>query len=217
MFTGIIEALGTISALNAKTGDFELQIDVGKLDMADVKLGDSIAVNGTCLTVTAFSNTHFSADVSTETIKCSKLGLLAVGDKVNLEKACTANTRLGGHIVSGHVDGLGYVGQVNANGSATDYWINVKPELAKYIAAKGSITVDGISLTTNEVKQDSFRLTIIPHTSEQTTIASWQVGAAVNIEVDVIARYLERLMNYKTPEQNDGAMLDLLAKSGFIK
>ncbi len=217
MFTGIIEALGTISALNAKSGDFELQVDVGELDMADVKLGDSIAVNGTCLTVTAFSDTQFSADVSSETIKCSKLGLLKQGDKVNLEKACTANTRLGGHIVSGHVDGLGHVAQVNANGSATDYWIKVKPELAKYIAAKGSITVDGISLTTNEVKQDSFRLTIIPHTSEQTTIASWQAGSAVNIEVDVIARYLERLMNYKTPEQNDGAMLDLLAKSGFIK
>ncbi|NTS77064.1 riboflavin synthase [Catenovulum sp. SM1970] len=219
MFTGIIASLGSIKAINAKSGDFELVIAVGKLDMSDVQLGDSIAVNGTCLTVTAFNHDEFSADVSSESIKRTKLQQAKTGDKVNLEKACTPDTRLGGHIVSGHVDGVGQIINVIENGSATDYWVSAPDGLAKYIAEKGSITVDGISLTSNEVSGDAFRLTIIPHTAQETTIKSWQIGTSVNLEVDVIARYLERLMSYQTPEQSrqqkDDAMLDLLVKSGF--
>lgn len=216
MFTGIIECTGRIKNINPKGGDFELVIDTGVLDMADVKLGDSIAVNGVCLTVTQFSEQSFCADVSAETIKRTKLADQKSGDKVNLEKACRPDTRLGGHIVSGHVDGVGRVDKVSANANAVDYWIEAPAELAHYIAEKGSITLDGISLTVNEVKGRYFRLTIIPHTSERTAIADWQVGARINLEVDVIARYLERLMQAREIPQG-GVTLDLLQKSGMIK
>lgn len=216
MFTGIIEAVGKIQAINPKAGDFELVINSQSLDLGDVKLGDSIAVSGVCLTVTHFSEQSFSADVSAETIKLTKLADLSVGSDVNLEKACLPTSRLGGHIVSGHVDGVGIVSRVSPNANAIDYWISAPPELAKYIAQKGSITVDGISLTVNEINESDFRLTIIPHTSEKTTINDWQPGSKVNLEVDVIARYLERLMS--APSQvSSGVTMELLAKSGFIK
>ncbi|MCU4676166.1 riboflavin synthase [Catenovulum sp. 2E275] len=216
MFTGIIEAVGNINAINAKAGDFELVINTNELDLTDVKLGDSIAVSGVCLTVTHFTNSHFSADVSAETIRRTKLADLSVGSKINLEKACLPTSRLGGHIVSGHVDGVGEVARILPNANATDYWISAPKDLAKYIAEKGSITVDGISLTVNEIKQHEFRLTIIPHTTEKTTIGDWQIGSKVNLEVDVIARYLERLMTAQR-EPESGVTMELLAKSGFIK
>lgn len=216
MFTGIIEAVGEIQRINPKSGDFELIINTQDLDLSDVKLGDSIAVSGVCLTVTHFTNSSFHADVSAETIQRTKLGQLNAGSQVNLEKACMPNSRLGGHIVSGHVDGIGVVEQVYANANAFDYWIVAPSELAKYIAEKGSITVDGISLTVNEISGSRFRLTIIPHTTERTTIADWQVGAKVNLEVDVIARYLERLMS-ADGQKSGGVTMELLAKSGFIK
>ncbi|KMT65192.1 riboflavin synthase [Catenovulum maritimum] len=215
MFTGIIEAVGNIQKINPKSGDFELVVDVNSLDMSDVKLGDSIAVNGVCLTVTQFSKTSFNADVSAETIRCTKLADLTSGSKVNLEKACRPDSRLGGHIVSGHVDAVGRVESVLANANATDYWISAPDEISHYIAEKGSITVDGISLTVNQVEQNQFRLTIIPHTTEQTNILDWVVGAKVNLEVDVIARYLERLMTAKP--KSEGVTMELLAKSGFLK
>ncbi|WAJ71370.1 riboflavin synthase [Catenovulum adriaticum] len=216
MFTGIIEAVGKIQAINAKAGDFELVVNSQSLDLNDVKLGDSIAVSGVCLTVTHFDSQSFSADVSAETIKLTKLADLSVGSEVNLEKACLPTSRLGGHIVSGHVDGVGYVSRITPNANAIDYWISAPAELAKYIAQKGSITVDGISLTVNDIQESDFRLTIIPHTSEKTTINDWHVGSKVNLEVDVIARYLERLMS--APSQvSSGVTMELLAKSGFIK
>ncbi|AWB64974.1 riboflavin synthase [Saccharobesus litoralis] len=217
MFTGIIEAVGHIMALSPVQNGYQVKVAVNGLDMQDVRLGDSIAVNGTCLTVTQFDAQSFQADVSSETVKRTKFSSLSIGSKVNLEKACTPNTRLGGHIVSGHVDGVANLKQIQDNGNATEYWLEAPADLAKYIAVKGSITVDGISLTVNEVSGNRFRLTIIPHTAEQTTIVKWQVGDKVNIEVDVIARYLERLMNYQTPQQQDQNMMNLLAKSGFIK
>ncbi len=216
MFTGIIEAVGNIKAINAKSGDFELVINTNELDLSDVKLGDSIAVSGVCLTVTHFTSSSFSADVSAETIKRTKLSQLNIGSEVNLEKACLPTSRLGGHIVSGHVDGVGVVERVLKNANATDYWVSAPTDLAKYIAEKGSITVDGISLTVNEISQNDFRLTIIPHTTEKTTIGDWQPGSKVNLEVDVIARYLERLMTAQSQPES-GVTMELLAKSGFIK
>lgn len=217
MFTGIIEAVGRLSSIQAKSGDFQITIAVGKLDMSDVKLGDSIAVNGVCLTVTHFDSTQFSADVSAETINRSKLSQLNAGSSVNLEKACKPTTRLGGHIVSGHVDGVGHLVSMQANASATDYWIETPHDIAKYIAEKGSITVDGISLTVNEVVGQRFRLTIIPHTGSETNIASWVVGERLNLEVDVIARYVERLMSYKQAENSGGVTMEMLARTGYIK
>ncbi|WP_017444826.1 riboflavin synthase [Gayadomonas joobiniege] len=216
MFTGIIECVGTIEQIKPKGGDFELVINTGQLDLSDVALGDSIAVNGVCLTVTHYTGQSFSADVSAETIKRTKLADQQAGDLVNLEKACLPTTRLGGHIVSGHVDGVARVDRVSANANATDYWIEAPAELAHYIAEKGSITLDGISLTVNEVNGRFFRLTIIPHTTEVTSIKDWQPGARINIEVDVIARYLERLMQAREIPQG-GVTLDLLQKSGMLK
>lgn len=215
MFTGIIEAVGQIKQINPKAGDFELVVSVASLDMSDVKLGDSIAVSGVCLTVTQFDSSCFYADVSAETIKCTKLSQLGIGSKVNLEKACRPDSRLGGHIVSGHVDAVGTIESVMPNANATDYWICAPQEISHYIAEKGSITVDGISLTVNQVEHNQFRLTIIPHTTEKTNMSDWVVGAKMNLEVDVIARYLERLMTAKT--KSEGVTMDLLAKSGFLK
>ncbi|OOF09032.1 riboflavin synthase [Salinivibrio sp. PR5] len=220
MFTGIIEAVGRVERLTRRGQDMTLTIDSGELDLCDVKLGDSIATNGVCLTVVALSATGYSADVSSETLARSSLGHLSVGDKVNLEKAMLPTTRFGGHMVAGHVDGLGEVTSVNQTGRAWEYWIRLPSELAKYVALKGSITVDGISLTVNDVNGSTFKLTIVPHTAEQTTIQTFAPGRKVNIEVDVIARYLERLMlgdKAAEPTQSTGVSLDTLARSGFLK
>ncbi|QIR06757.1 riboflavin synthase [Salinivibrio costicola] len=220
MFTGIIEAVGRVERLTRRGQDMTLTIDSGELDLCDVKLGDSIATNGVCLTVVALSATGYSADVSSETLARSSLGHLSVGDKVNLEKAMLPTTRFGGHMVAGHVDGLGEVTSVNQTGRAWEYWIRLPSELAKYVALKGSITVDGISLTVNDVNGSTFKLTIVPHTAEQTTIQTFAPGRKVNIEVDVIARYLERLMlgdKAAEPTQPTGVSLDTLARSGFLK
>lgn len=219
MFTGIIEAIGRVETVTAVGGDMRLRLAVGQLDMADVKLGDSIAVNGVCLTVVEFDQGHFTADVSNETLAHSSLKGLKRGSSVNLEKAMLANGRFGGHIVSGHVDGLGELIQVSPNGRALDYWVRVPTELARYIAEKGSVTIDGASLTVNQVKGDTFRLTIIPHTAEQTIIQQYQVGQSVNLEVDVLARYLERLLT--APSERDkaqaGLTIEALAQAGFVK
>ena len=194
MFTGIIQAVGTLSDLQPKGGDMALVVNTGKLDMSDVQLGDSIAVNGVCLTAVAFSDSSFTADVSRETLSLTSLGDLSKGSSVNLEKALTLETRLGGHLVSGHVDGLGEV--VARRNDGRSEWFNIKaPEdLAKYIAAKGSITIDGVSLTVNRVDGVHFEINIVPHTIQETVIGNYQSGSKVNLEVDVIARYLERLL-----------------------
>ncbi|MCV2883222.1 riboflavin synthase [Aestuariibacter sp. AA17] len=219
MFTGIIEAVGHIETLLPKGDDIRLTVNVGKLDMSDVALGDSIATNGVCLTVTGFSDTHFCADVSPETIKKTGFAQYSAGGKVNLEKAMQANARLGGHIVSGHVDGVGVVDTITPIDRWLEIWITAPAELAKYIAQKGSITVDGVSLTVNEVDGSRFMLTLIPHTLQETIIGTYQVGSHVNLEVDLIARYLERLMlGEKAAESaRSDISLDFLAEHGFLR
>ena len=194
MFTGIIEALGTIRALTPKGGDVRVYVETGKLDLADVKLGDSIAVNGVCLTAVQLPGDGFWADVSRETLACSAFDDLKAGSKVNLEKALTPSSRLGGHLVSGHVDGVGEVIAREDNARAVQFRIRAPRELAKYIALKGSITVDGTSLTVNGVNGAEFELTIVPHTLGETIMADYRPGRRVNLEVDLLARYLERLL-----------------------
>jgi len=222
MFTGIIEAVGHIQAIDYKGSDICLTINVGTLDLSDVKVGDSIATNGVCLTVVQMTDSTYSADLSLETLQCSSLNKMPIGSPVNLEKALQVNARLGGHIVSGHVDGLGEVISIANLGRAIEYWIQVPKDIAKYVAQKGSVTIDGVSLTVNNVQKNRFKITIIPHTIDQTIIHTYKVGTKVNIEVDVIARYLERLVcgqeehPSSTPSQ-EGISMDFLAKSGFLK
>jgi len=194
MFTGIIEAIGTIRALTPKGGDVRVLVDTGKLDLGDVKLGDSIAVNGVCLTAVELPGNGFWADVSRETLARTAFIDLKAGSRVNLEKALTPTSRLGGHLVSGHVDGVGEVVAREDNARAVQFRIRAPRELAKYIALKGSITVDGTSLTVNAVNGAEFELTIVPHTLGETIMADYRPGRQVNLEVDLLARYLERLM-----------------------
>jgi len=217
MFTGIIESLGTIVAIDKKGEDFVLKVDCANLDMSDVKIGDSIAVSGVCLTAVTLNGKQFSADVSLETIRHTSLGSLHAGDQVNLEKALTPSSRLGGHLVSGHVDGLATVMESYPDGRAIRYVIEAPKALAKYIAAKGSICVDGISLTVNEIHNEKFVLNIVPHTAEQTTAKKWKPGVKVNLEVDVIARYLERLLSGEVKTTEGNITEGFLAQHGFMK
>lgn len=221
MFTGIIEATGSIEVISGSANGALVKINSGKLDLSDVKLGDSIATNGVCLTVIKLGKQSFSADISSETLKRSTFASATAKTRVNLEKAMLLTTRLGGHMVSGHVDGVGTVVDKTSVGNAVEYWVSSGADISKYIAEKGSVTVDGISLTVNEVKGNQFKLTIVPHTSGETTISQFGVGTKVNLEVDVIARYVERLMS-AGQEQNSqsdpqGVTMALLASSGFIK
>ncbi|MBB1273994.1 riboflavin synthase [Psychromonas sp. SR45-3] len=219
MFTGIIAAVGKITAIKNNEKDMTITVHAGELEMNDVKLGDSISNNGVCLTVTRLGENSFDADVSHETIRLSGFANIQPGFMVNLEKAMQMNDRFGGHIVSGHVDGVGEITSISPLGNAVEYWIKAPDDLAKYIAKKGSITVDGISLTTNDVDGASFKLTIIPHTISQTTMQHYVVGSRVNLEVDVIARYLERLVLGKhaaDTNKKQQSTMDLLAKSGFM-
>lgn len=219
MFTGIIEATGSIKAINNSGSDAIVTLDCAKLDLSDVNIGDSIASNGVCLTVTSLQKDSFTADVSGETLKRTTFAKAKPGKPVNLEKAMLPTTRFGGHIVSGHVDGVGQIKRIEAVGKANEYWIEAPKELARYIAEKGSITVDGISLTVNDVEGASFKLTIVPHTSGETTISQFKVGQQVNLEVDIIARYAERLIlgNSEDKQPSSGVTMDLLARSGFMK
>ena len=193
MFTGIIQAVGRIASREDRGGDARIAIDTGTLDLADVALGDSIAVAGVCLTVVAINDTRWTADVSAETLRLTTLGTLASGDAVNLEKALRLADRLGGHLVSGHVDGVGRVVRVDDDGGSQRWTFRVAAPLARYIAVKGSICVDGTSLTVNTVDGDTFGVTLIPHTLGVTTFGARKAGDAVNIEVDLMARYAERL------------------------
>ena len=220
MFTGIIEAKGEIQSMTPRGGDVELTVLTGALDLKDVQLGDSIAVNGVCLTVTSLPGRGFTADVSGETLALTSLGALRAGSVVNLEKALTPTTRLGGHLVSGHVDGVGTVRSLRPDARSTRIDIEAPAELARYIAQKGSITVDGISLTVNSVSGAVFSLNIIPHTQDMTTIGAWQAGTRVNLEVDIIARYLERLLlgeRAAEPGAGEGLSMAFLAEHGFLK
>jgi len=219
MFTGIIEAVGEIASLQPRNGDLRLYIKTGQLDLADVQLGDSIAVNGVCLTAVELPGDGFWADVSVETLNFTTLGKLTVGSKVNLEKALTAASRLGGHIVSGHVDGVGEVVSLQQDARSWRFRLKAPEQLARYIAHKGSICVDGTSLTVNHVEGAEFELNIVPHTLQETLFGNYQPGIRVNLEVDVIARYLERLLlgdDAADPAVEQGVTMDLLAKNGFL-
>jgi riboflavin synthase len=194
MFTGIIQAVGRVAALQPRGGDLRLRVVAGDLDLAAVALGDSIATNGVCLTVTELGRDGYWADVSRESVACSTLGSLRVGDAVNLELALTPTTRLGGHLVSGHVDGVGEIVAREADARSVRLRVRAPDDLARYIATKGSICVDGISLTVNVVDGAEFALNIVPHTLAGTTLADVRPGRQVNLEVDLVARHLERLL-----------------------
>jgi riboflavin synthase len=193
MFTGIIQAVGHIASREARGGDARLVVDAAALDLADVAVGDSIAVAGVCLTVVAIDGARWIADVSAETLACTTLGALVAGDGVNLEKALRLADRLGGHLVSGHVDGVGRIVRIDDDGASQRWTFSLPRALARYIAVKGSICVDGTSLTVNAVGADTFGVTLIPHTLAVTTFGARRAGDAVNLEVDLVARYLERL------------------------
>jgi riboflavin synthase len=218
MFTGIILAIGKIVAIQPKGGDFLLKVETGKLPLGDANLGDSIAVNGVCLTAVELGENYFCADVSNETITRTSLKSAVVGTAVNLELALTPSTRMGGHIVSGHVDGLGMVLSKNQDGRSFRYQFEVPDNLAKYIAEKGSICINGVSLTVNEVNGAHFTVNIVPHTLKETTLGEMVAGAKVNLEVDLLARYMERLMKGEAAAKPCHAVTEeLLQNAGFMK
>ncbi|GAB3348660.1 riboflavin synthase [Lysobacter tyrosinilyticus] len=194
MFTGIIEGVGRIAMLESRGGDVRLRVEVGTLPFEAVQLGESIAVNGVCLTVIEFDAIAFAADASNETLSLTTLGRLQVGAAVNLERAMRPTDRLGGHLVSGHVDGVGRVLSIAEDARAQRWRFAAPTALLRYIAKKGSICVDGVSLTVNEVDAEGFEVALIPHTVSHTAFAQTKVGDAVNLEIDLVARYVERLL-----------------------
>ncbi len=196
MFTGIVTAQGRISRIERKAHDLSLVIDAGNLSMADVALGDSIAVNGVCLTVTQLATQGFCADVSIETMNNTQIASWQSGTAVNLEKALTLATPLGGHLVSGHVDGVASIESISADGRSSRYELSFPTELARYIAPKGSITIDGVSLTVTSIDADRFCLNVVPHTLGHTIFPGYKQGSRVHIEVDLMARYAERLLGF---------------------
>lgn len=214
MFTGIVETVGRILKIAHHGSAMRLGIDVGALALDDVRLGDSIAVSGPCLTVVALTKGGFEADVSHETLARTTLGSKRAGDAVNLEKALRLSDRLGGHLVSGHIDGLGAVSRREPHGEYLRFVLSVPAELARYLAFKGSVAIDGVSLTVNEAGSDWFEVLTIPHTLTRTTLGTLVVGDAANIEVDLIARYIERLLS-RGRAGTEGVSLDQLVKAGF--
>lgn len=200
MFTGIVQATGQIETLQVHGNDTRLSVESSDLDLRDISCGDSIAVNGVCLTVVEFNSNGFVVDVSPETLSCTTFAGLAAGDSVNLEKALSPTTRLSGHLVSGHVDGVGQVVAVEQQGSSRVLRFSIPAGLMRYIANKGSVCVDGISLTVNAVQGNEFSVMAIPHTLQSTIMGHYKSGTAVNVEVDIIARYLERLITSTTSD-----------------
>ncbi|WP_445370636.1 riboflavin synthase [Methylomonas sp. HW2-6] len=218
MFTGIVLAVGQIAAVQPRGGDCRLSIETGKLSLQDCALGDSIAVNGVCLTAVELAEHRFSADVSNETLSRTTLSQAKPGMPVNLELALTPSSRLGGHIVSGHVDGIGQILEKRADGRSWRFKFKAPDPLAKYIAEKGSICIDGISLTVNSVDGATFAVNIVPHTLQETTLGQAEVGHRVNLEVDLLARYLERLMQGDAAARGRGTITEaLLHDAGFIQ
>ena len=216
MFTGLVECVGKITGVEKRGGDLTISIDANGLDVAAIALGDSIAVSGVCLTVTKIKGSNILMDVSKETIDCTSFKNLAVGLSVNLEQSVTPTTRLGGHLVSGHVDGMGTVEFLREDARSVRIGIRVPKSLAKYIAVKGSVCVDGVSLTVNNVENDLFDVNIIPHTMTMTTLKFYSEGRLVNIEVDVVARYLERLLTARQSTDDSETISKIfLAQNGF--
>lgn len=215
MFTGLIETVGSLAAITRHRQDIRVTVRTGAIAAAELHVGDSIAVNGICLTAVALTAEGFSADVSAETLACTTLGGMVVGNRVNLERALLPTTRMGGHLVSGHVDGVGVVQRITAAGASRVMAFTVPSNLSRYIAAKGSVCIDGVSLTVNHVQKDSFDVNIIAHTAAVTTFGDYTVGRHVNIEVDLLARYLERLLQREVSAES-GVTRELLAEHGFV-
>ncbi|MGD8977033.1 MAG: riboflavin synthase [Gammaproteobacteria bacterium] len=214
MFTGIVHSEGVVEAIEPRGGDVRLRIRCPELSPASGALGDSIAVNGVCLTAVALDDDGFAADVSRETLNTTALGGLRDGDRVNLERALTLSTPLGGHLVTGHVDGVGEVIESREEARSVRFRIRAPAPLARYIARKGSICIDGISLTVNEVEGAVFGVNIVPHTLEVTNVSRWTPGLQVNLEVDIVARYLERLLGGGS---SPGLSLETLRENGFAR
>ena len=213
MFTGIIQAQGNIKEIRASNKGAVFVLNSNSLDLSDVSIGDSIAVNGVCLTVTQLDKNYFSSDVSQETLNCTTFSQLKKGQNINLEKSLRLNQGVDGHIVSGHVDGVGKITLIAIEGDSTRMKIKVDDNLVKYIAKKGSICINGVSLTVNEIDGNFFDVNIVPHTFSVTTFDELKVNSQVNIEIDIIARHIEQLLNQKTGGRIDKA---LLIKNGYL-
>ncbi|MDA1064454.1 MAG: riboflavin synthase [Proteobacteria bacterium] len=212
MFTGIVQAVGNITAIERIAGDVRLTVRCTGLPFSSYTVGESIAVNGACLTATALRADGFDTDVSTETLAVTSLGGLAVGSKVNLEPSLSLADRLGGHLVSGHVDCLGKVTALSKDARSIRLRVEIAPDFARYVVRKGSVCVDGVSLTINAVSANTIDLNIIPHTAETTIIGSYSVGTLVNIEVDLLARYIERLLL----KDEGGLSMEFLKANGYV-
>jgi len=216
MFTGLVEEIGTIQSILKGTKSAKIVIQAKKI-LEKVQLGDSIAVNGVCLTVTDFTSHSFAVDVMAETIGRTNLGDLTAGSKVNLERALRLGDRLGGHLVSGHIDGLGIIRDFKQEDNAVWVSISAPPEILKYIIEKGSIAIDGISFTVAYVDERVFKVSIIPHTKDVTTLLKKSPGDAVNLECDMIGKYIERFLNFKeSPTPKTGVDMDFLRENGFL-
>ncbi len=217
MFTGIIEEMGTVRSLEVRSESALLTITAKKV-LSDTRLGDSIAVNGVCLTVAAFSGHTFQADVMPETLRKTNLGSLRPGSRVNLERALALGGRLGGHLVSGHIDGTGKVLEKHGEGNAIIFHFHAAPEVLRFIVPKGSIAVDGISLTVAAAGRDSFSVSVIPHTAAETTLGDRAAGSIVNLENDMIGKYVDHLLNsYQEMRQQKDISVDFLKANGFIQ
>lgn len=216
MFTGIVEEMGTLKAIRKGPHSAVLEIQA-KVVLEDIHLGDSIAVNGVCLTATSYSPTGFTADVMHETLNRSALATLRPGSRVNLERAMAANGRFGGHIVAGHVDGVGTVQRITRDDNAIWYTIAAGPEILRYVVEKGSITIDGISLTVATLGSDNFQVSIIPHTGSETILLGKKAGDVVNLENDIIGKYVQRLLTNPAPEEAPQSKVtwEFLAENGF--
>jgi len=218
MFTGIIQSVGTIRNIERRGTDCRYTVDFAGLDKHQISIGDSIAVSGVCLTAVKLEGSSFRADVSVETLSCTTFSSIVPATRVNLELALTPATRMGGHIVSGHVDGIGVIKEKTSVGRSVQYRIAVPDDLAKYIAAKGSVCVDGISLTVNKVEGSQFDVNIVPHTLHATTLGAAMAGHKVNIEVDMLARYLERLLSRSDSLESDASLsIAKLNEAGFFE
>jgi len=215
MFTGIIEEVGTVKRVQRSGNSSFIEIQARKV-LEDVHQGDSIAVNGVCLTVTEFGGDTFRADVMNETLSRSSLGSLSAGSPVNLERAMAAGGRFGGHIVSGHIDGTGTVADIKNDGIAVWYTVSTAPHLLRYIVEKGSIAIDGISLTVARITDTSFSVSVIPHTASQTILSAKKAGDTVNLETDIIGKYVEKLMKPADAAPQSSLSMEMLADCGFI-
>ena len=215
MFTGIIESIGKVLNLERIQDEWRLTLETGDLSLDDVKLGNSIAVSGCCLTVVQLTGSGFAADVSNETRRCTTLADFKPGTKVNLEKAMKATDRFGGHIVSGHVDGVGELVSSEIEGKSRKLTFSMPEGLRRYVATKGSICIDGTSLTVNQVEGNTFSINVIPHTQEMTVSGTYERGQRVNLEVDLVARYLEKLFSNEHSDKRGGVSVSMLEQHGF--